>query len=63
MMSGGGHPQLVQASIAVLEGRGWPREELASLIMGTPEIEQERVIARQRLIEALPDAVRAEFRS
>lgn len=59
LMSGGGHPQLVQASIGVLEGRGWPREEFASLIMGTPEIEQKRVIARQRLIEALPDAVRA----
>jgi hypothetical protein len=49
----------VQASIAVLEGKGWPREEFANLIMGTPEIEQERAIARQRLIEALPDAVRA----
>ena len=59
VMSGGGHPQLVQASIAVLESKGWPREEFANLIMGTPEIEQERVIARQRLIEALPDAVRA----
>jgi hypothetical protein len=59
VMSGGGHPQLVQASIAVLDGKGWPKEEFANLIMGTPEIEQERVIARQRLIEALPDAVRA----
>jgi hypothetical protein len=59
VMSGGGHPQLVQASIAVLEAKGWPREEFANLIMGTPEIEQERVIARQRLIEALPDAARA----
>jgi hypothetical protein len=58
VMSGGGHPQLVQASIAVLEGKGWPLEQFANLIMGTPEIEQERVIARQRLIEALPDAVR-----
>jgi hypothetical protein len=61
LMSGGGHPQLVQASIAVLEAKGWPREEFANLIMGTPEIEQERVIARQRLIEALPDPVRASF--
>jgi hypothetical protein len=59
VMSGGGHPQLVQASIAVLESKGWPRKEFANLIMGTPEIEQERVIARQRLIEALPDGVRA----
>ena len=59
VMSGGGHPQLVQASIAVLESKGWRKEEFANLIMGTPEIEQERVIARQRLIEALPDAVRA----
>ena len=50
---------MVQASIAVLEAKGWPREEFANLIMGTPEIEQERVIARQRLIEALPDAARA----
>ena len=58
VMSGGGHPQLVQASIAVLESKGWPKEEFANLIMGTPEIEQERVIARQRLIEALPDGVR-----
>jgi hypothetical protein len=60
LMSGGGHPQLVQASIAVLEGKGWPKAEFANLIVGTPpEIEQERAIARQRLIEALPDAVRA----
>jgi hypothetical protein len=59
VMSGGGHPQLVQASIAVLDGKGWPKEEFANLIMGHPQIEQERVIARQRLIEALPDAVRA----
>ena len=58
-MSGGGHPQLVQASIAVLEGKGWPREEFANLLIGTPEIEQERLIVRQRLIEALPDAMRA----
>jgi hypothetical protein len=59
VMSGGGHPQLVQASIAVLESRGWRKEEFANVIMGTPEIERERVIARQRLLEALPDAVRA----
>ena len=59
VMSGGGHPQLVQASIAVLESKGWRKEEFANVIMGTPEIEQERVVARQRLIEALPDAVRA----
>jgi hypothetical protein len=58
VMSGGGHPQLVQASIAVLESKGWPLEQFANLIMGTPEIEQEHVLARQRLIEALPDAVR-----
>ncbi len=59
VMSGGGHPQLVQASIAVLEAKGWPKEEFVNLLMGTPEIEQERVIARQRLIEALPDMVRS----
>jgi hypothetical protein len=59
VMSGGGHPQLVQASITVLESKGWPKEEFANLIMGTLEIEQERVIARQRLIEALPNPVRA----
>jgi hypothetical protein len=59
VMSGGGHPQLVQASIAALDGKGWPKEEFANLIMEHPQIEQERVIARQRLIEALPDAVRA----
>jgi hypothetical protein len=59
VMSGGGHPQLVQASIAVLESKGWRKEEFTNVIMGTPEIEQERVIARQRLIGALPDAVRA----
>ena len=58
VMSGGGHPQLVQASIAVLESKEWPKEEFANLMMGTPEIEQERVVARQRLIEALPDGVR-----
>ena len=27
VMSGGGHPQLVQASVAVLEAKGWPKEE------------------------------------
>ena len=59
VMSGAGHPQLVQASIAVLESKGWPREEFVNLLMGTPELEQERVIARQRLIEALPDGVRS----
>jgi len=59
LMSGGGHPQLVQASIAVLDDKGWPEEEFANLIAGTPEVEQERAIARQRLIEALPDAVRS----
>jgi hypothetical protein len=59
VMSGGGHPQLVQASVSMLEAKGWPKEEFANLLMGTPEIEQERVIARQRLIEALPDAMRA----
>jgi len=59
MMSDGGHPQLVQASIAVLDANGWPTEEFANLLMGTPEIEQERVVARRRLIEALPDTVRS----
>ncbi len=59
VMSGGGHPQLVQASVAVLEAKGWPKEEFVNLLMGTPEIEKERAIARQRLIEALPDAMRA----
>lgn len=59
VMSGGGHPQLVQASVAVPEAKGWPKEEFANLLTGTPEIEQECVIARQRLIEALPDAMRA----
>ena len=59
VMSGGGHPQLVQASFAVLEAKGWPKEEFVNLLMGTAEIEKERVIARQRLIEGLPDAMRA----
>jgi hypothetical protein len=59
VMSGGGHPQLVQATISVLETKGWPKDEFANLIMGTPEIEQEQLVARQRLIEALPDGVRA----
>jgi hypothetical protein len=59
VMSGGGHPQLVQAIIAVLESKGWPRQEFANLLMGTPEIEQERVTVRQRLIDALPDTVRS----
>ena len=49
---------MVQASIAVLESKGWPIEEIPNLIMGMPEIEQERIIARQRLIDALPDPMR-----
>src|SRR4029077_21205308 len=34
VMSGGGPPQLVQATITVLETKGWPRDEFANLIMG-----------------------------
>ncbi|MDA9398723.1 MULTISPECIES: hypothetical protein [unclassified Bradyrhizobium] len=56
-----GHPQLVQAMIAGLRSRAWPKEELRRLKDLNPaeEVEFEQRLARQRLVAALPDNARS----
>lgn len=53
--SAGGHPQCVQAIISGLRRRGWPAEELATLLTFEPaaDLEAERRAARSRIVAVL----------
>ncbi|MCJ2012430.1 hypothetical protein [Methylobacterium sp. J-076] len=57
----GGHPQLTHAFIVGLAARGWPREEISSIIMRgltSGDIDAEKEAARRALISALPENAR-----
>jgi hypothetical protein len=51
-----GHPQFVQAIISGLRARGWPAEELKSLLSFSPsaDLEAETRAARNRIVAVLP---------
>ncbi len=56
-----GHPQLVQATITGLSGRGWTQADLEQLNpvgARSPDIEEERRATRRRLVESMPEAAR-----
>jgi hypothetical protein len=50
-----GHPQFVQAIISGLRSRGWPAEELTSLLSFSPsaDLDTERRAARSRIVSIL----------
>lgn len=57
LVSGGGHPQLVEALIRNIRKRGWPVRELhevEALFHGNVAMDQVRAETRQRLLEELP---------
>ena len=57
-----GHPQLVQATIADLQWRGWPAADykrLYALDWSGLDIAAQRAAARRRLVETAPEAARA----
>lgn len=57
-----GHPQLTQATIADLQWRSWPRDELEklySLDWSGLDLAAQRAAARRRLVETAPEPARA----
>lgn len=57
-----GHPQLTQATIADLQWRGWPSDELDRLYAldwSGLDLAAQRAVARRRLVETAPEAARA----
>lgn len=56
-----GHPQLVQASIAGVQSRGWPESELSALLKhgrSSKDILQEKATTRNRLVNSVPETSR-----
>ncbi len=55
--SRGGHPQLANALVTGLRGRGWPEEELHRLtLMTSTEVAEEGEATRAKLVEAVKDS-------
>lgn len=62
LATAGGHPQLVQATIADLQRRAWPADELDrldKLDWSTLDLAAQRTAARRRLVATAPEPARA----